>query len=108
MSAAASFPRRGSIMTATSVSMTLPAPMELELRAESRGQREPTPPARRSAAAPWQDWVFEHATMLFAMLVLAMLLGIIGALSYAALPALQKFGFGFFFTNVWNPVTSQF
>ncbi len=93
-------------MTATSVSMTLPAPMDL--RAESRGQREPNPPARRSAAAPWQDWVFEHATMLFAVLVLAMLLGIIGALSYAALPALQKFGFGFFFTNVWNPVTSQF
>ena len=27
---------------------------------------------------------------------------------YAALPALQKFGFAFFFTNVWDPVKSEF
>jgi phosphate transport system permease protein len=93
-------------MTDTSASMTLPGPMDL--RVESRGQREPNPPAPRQAAAPWQDWAFEHATMLFAVLVLSMLLAIIGALSYAALPALEKFGLGFFFTNVWNPVKSEF
>src|SRR5450755_2458162 len=93
-------------MTATSASMAMPGPMEL--RAEPRGQREPNPPAQRHAAAPWQDWAFERMTMLFAVLVLAMLLGILGALTYAALPALDKFGFSFFFTNVWNPVTSQF
>ena len=46
--------------------------------------------------------------MLFAVLVLSMLLAIIGALSYAALPALEKFGLGFFFSNVWNPVKSDF
>jgi phosphate transport system permease protein len=40
--------------------------------------------------------------------VLALLLSMIVALGYAALPALQKFGPGFFVTNVWNPVTSQF
>jgi phosphate transport system permease protein len=40
--------------------------------------------------------------------VLLMLAGIIGALSWAALPALEKFGIGFFFTNVWNPVTMEF
>jgi phosphate transport system permease protein len=93
-------------MTGTSASMALPGPMDLRL--ESRGQREPNPPAPRQAAAPWQDWAFEHATMLFAVLVLSMLLAIIGALSYAALPALEKFGLGFFFTNVWNPVKSEF
>jgi phosphate transport system permease protein len=93
-------------MTATSASMALPGPMDL--RVESHGQREPNPPVRRNTAAPWQDWAFERATMLFAMLVLAMLLAIIGALTYAALPALEKFGFSFFFTSVWNPVTSQF
>jgi phosphate transport system permease protein len=93
-------------MTDTSASMTLPGTMDL--RVESRGQREPKPPARRQAAAPWQDWAFEHTTMSFAVLVLAMLLAIIGALSYAALPALEKFGLGFFFTNVWNPVKSEF
>jgi phosphate transport system permease protein len=93
-------------MTDTSASMTLPGPMDL--RVESRRQREPKPPARRRAAAPWQDWAFEHTTMSFAVLVLAMLLAIIGALSYAALPALEKFGLGFFFSNVWNPVKSEF
>ena len=93
-------------MTGTSASMALPGPMDL--RVESRGQREPNPPAPRQAAAPWQDWAFEHTTMVFAVLVLSMLLAIIGALSYAALPALEKFGLGFFFTNVWNPVKSEF
>jgi phosphate transport system permease protein len=93
-------------MTDTSASMTLAGTMDL--RVESRGQREPKPPARRQAAAPWQDWAFEHTTMSFAVLVLAMLLAIIGALSYAALPSLEKFGLGFFFTNVWNPVKSEF
>jgi phosphate transport system permease protein len=108
--AAGSFSGKGSMMTATSASIaasiTLPGPMEL--RVDPRVQREPIPPAQRNAAAPWQDWLFERVTMLFAVLVLAMLLAIIGALSYAALPALQKFGFGFFFTNVWDPVKSQF
>jgi phosphate transport system permease protein len=93
-------------MTGTSASVALPGPMDL--RVESRGQREPNPPARRHAAAFWQDWAFERATMLFAVLVLAMLLAIIGALTYAALPALEKFGLGFFFTNVWNPVKNEF
>jgi phosphate transport system permease protein len=93
-------------MTGTSASVALPGPMDL--RVESRGQREPNPPARRHAAASWQDWAFERATMLFAVLVLAMLLAIIGALTYAALPALEKFGLGFFFTNVWNPVKNEF
>ena len=52
---------------------------------------------------------FRHTTRLFAALVLgAARSSIIVALGYAALPALQKFGFGFFVTNVWDPVTSEF
>lgn len=93
-------------MTGTSASMALPGPMDLSV--ESRAQREPSPPARQHAAAHWQDWAFERLTMLFAVLVLAMLLAIIAALTYAALPALDKFGLGFFVTNVWNPVKSEF
>jgi len=94
------------MMTGTSVSMALPGRMDISF--ESRGYREPNPPAHAKAAAPWQDWAFERMTMLFAVLVLAMLLAIIGALTYAAMPALEKFGLGFFFTNVWNPVKSEF
>ena len=77
-------------------------------RAAREDRREPPPPTRHAAAGRWQDSLFEHATRFFAVLVLAMLLGILLALAYAALPAMQKFGLGFFVTDVWNPVTSQF
>jgi len=63
---------------------------------------------RNGSLARWQDALFRNVTLLFAALVLALLLSIIVALSYAALPALQRFGLGFFITNVWNPVTSEF
>ena len=59
-------------------------------------------------APPWQDWLFERTTMFFALFVLFVLLGIIGALTWAAVPAFAKFGFGFLFTSVWNPVTMDF
>jgi len=62
----------------------------------------------RASAALWQDALFRQVTRLFAALVLGLLLSIIVALGYAALPALQKFGPAFFVTNVWNPVTGQF
>ena len=70
--------------------------------ADLRGQ------ARRASAGRWQDALFRQATRLFAALVLVLLLSIITALGYAALSALQQFGFGFFVTNVWNPVTREF
>ena len=66
------------------------------------------PLARHGSSARWQDALFRNVTLLFAALVLGLLLSIIVALGYAALPALQKFGPGFFVTNVWNPVTDEF
>jgi len=75
---------------------------------ESRTQREPTPPAARRGAAPWQDWLFERTTMFFAVFVLFTLIGIIGALAWAAVPAFEKFGLAFFVTNVWDPVKLNF
>jgi phosphate transport system permease protein len=93
------------MMTNTTAAMpptTLTAPVDL------RTEREPTPPTVRRAVPVWQDWLFERTTMAFALVVLVTLVGIIGALTWAAVPALQKFGFGFFVTNVWNPVTLEF
>ena len=75
---------------------------------ESRTQREPAPPAARRGAPPWQDWLFERTTMFFALFVLFTLVGIIGALAWTSVPAFEKFGFGFFFTNVWDPVKMNF
>jgi phosphate transport system permease protein len=65
-------------------------------------------PARRASAGRWQDALFRQTTRLFAALVLALLVSIIGALGVAAWPAMQKFGPAFFVTNAWNPVTSEF
>ncbi|MHB8494454.1 MAG: phosphate ABC transporter permease subunit PstC [Casimicrobiaceae bacterium] len=69
-----------------------------------------TEPPRATRASPprWQDPLFEHTTRFFAVLVLALLACIVVSLSYAAAPALQKFGLAFFVTDVWNPVTLQF
>ena len=66
------------------------------------------PPVRHGSSARWHDVLFRYVTLLFAALVLGLLLSIIVALGYAALPALSKFGLDFFVTNVWNPVTGQF
>jgi phosphate transport system permease protein len=74
----------------------------------ARAKREPTPPALRHAAPPWQDWLFERVTQFFALSVLAMLAAIIVALLVNAWPEWQKFGLAFITTNVWNPVTSVF
>ncbi len=70
--------------------------------------RRPRPPAQRRSAAPWQDLLFERTTMFFALVVLFSLVGIIAALAWTSVPAFEKFGFGFFVTSVWNPVTMDF
>ena len=55
-----------------------------------------------------QDQVFRAATLFFALLVLALLGGVILALIVGAWPALSTFGFSFLYTQVWNPVTEKF
>ncbi|HYZ40513.1 MAG TPA: phosphate ABC transporter permease subunit PstC [Stellaceae bacterium] len=54
------------------------------------------------------DFLFRSLTFLFALLVLLILGGVIVALVDGALPALRTFGFSFFVTEVWNPVTKKF
>src|SRR5215471_589177 len=54
------------------------------------------------------DRLFRLGTLFFALLVLALLGGVIVALIEGAWPALQTFGFGFLYTQVWNPVTEKF
>ena len=85
---------------------TLPPAMTQPMDLPAR--RDPTPPAVHRGAPPWQDWLFERTTMFFALFVLVTLVGIIAALAWAAIPAVQKFGFGFFFTSIWDPVKLEF
>jgi phosphate transport system permease protein len=70
--------------------------------------RADAPRPRHTIRGAWGDIVFEGVTRLAALVVLGSLAAILVALAYAALPALQAFGPAFFFTNVWNPVKSEF
>ena len=73
-----------------------------------RDDRDSRPPTEKTSAGQWQDRLFEGITRAFALLVLAILGGILIALAYSAIPALQKFGLTFFVSNVWNPVKLDF
>ena len=67
-----------------------------------------TVPPRRTQAGKWQDALFRRVTAAFAALVLVVLVSIVVALAFAAWPAIGKFGFGFFGSSAWNPVTRDF
>jgi phosphate transport system permease protein len=54
------------------------------------------------------DSRFRRLTLAAALLVLVVFLGIVGSLAIGAWPALHAFGFGFFVTEIWNPVTEKF
>jgi phosphate transport system permease protein len=54
------------------------------------------------------DFIFRYLTFLFALLVLAILGGVIVTLIDGALPALRAFGVSFLYTDDWNPVTEKF
>jgi len=55
-----------------------------------------------------QDWFFHKITMVFALTVLFVLVGIIISLINGALPALKEFGPGFVTAVEWDPVNDQF
>lgn len=55
-----------------------------------------------------QDRRFQRFTQLAALLVVAIFAGIISSLVVGAWPAIKAFGWGFFNTSVWNPVTEKF
>ena len=56
----------------------------------------------------FSDALFHRLTQAAALVVLLILGGIIVSLIDGSLPAFQKFGFGFFTNQVWNPVTKKF
>ncbi len=61
--------------------------------------------ARRQGVS---DRLFEGATLTLALVVLAILAGILVALFVGAWPAFRKFGPGFLTSDAWNPVTEEF
>jgi phosphate transport system permease protein len=68
----------------------------------------PEPQIQTRNAQALLDVLFRNMTRLFAFLVFAILFGILITLLVASLPALNAFGFGFFTSDAWNPVTVEF
>ncbi|MFC0282711.1 phosphate ABC transporter permease subunit PstC [Camelimonas abortus] len=52
--------------------------------------------------------LFHNVTRAAALMVLALLGGVMLALANGAMPAFREFGFGFITSEAWNPVTEQF
>jgi phosphate transport system permease protein len=54
------------------------------------------------------DRLFRQVTRAAAVIVLVILGGVIVSLVYGSWPAMKAFGFGFLFSQSWNPVTENF
>lgn len=68
-----------------------------------------TQPNTRSAAkGSWLDPAFHVACFTAATALLVSLGGVLISLIVGGLPAFKKFGFGFFFSTEWNPVTEVY
>jgi phosphate transport system permease protein len=58
--------------------------------------------------SPWPDRLFSAAAHGAAVLVLALLLGIIVSLLIGARPAIEAYGLGFLWSSDWDPVQERF
>jgi phosphate transport system permease protein len=96
------------------VSSTLPAsnaPFEMSdaIRKSEQVQIVVKPPSKNPNRWGWlPDKLFGMAAKSAAILTLAMLMGILLSLVVGALPAIQKFGFGFLTSSTWDPVKEDF
>ena len=69
----------------------------------------PEPSSLESRAQPARgDLYFQWLTAACALVLPLIMVAIGLALAYYSIPALRKFGPGFFFSQEWNPVTQQF
>jgi phosphate transport system permease protein len=56
----------------------------------------------------WQDWLFRNLARLAAVTVLSLLVAIMVSLFIGSMPSIKAFGFGFLFSDAWDPVQDQY
>jgi phosphate transport system permease protein len=88
------------------VAATLPA-SHYDNDKMSRSEPTGRPPVARRPA-PWADTAFSALAHGAALLVLALLAGILISLVFGAAPAIREFGLGFLWTSEWDPVQLKF
>jgi phosphate transport system permease protein len=96
------------------VSSTLPASKAPFVLSESIRNSDNTisiskpPPKNTHSWGALTDKFFSFTAKGAAILTLAMLMGILISLIVGAMPAIQKFGFGFLTSSTWDPVKEEF
>lgn len=86
--------------------MTGQSQMDLDVTAQ--GMQQPTPAPARRTTPKLPGRIFSGLTTGFAVLALAVLIGILIALTIASWPSIERFGLGFLFSTDWNPPAQQF
>lgn len=79
-----------------------------EVHASPASTKTQLPPKPNSGGGGLPDKLFGFAAKSAAIFTLAMLLGILLSLLIGAMPAIQKFGFGFLTSSTWDPVNEDF
>ncbi|MFL6672972.1 MAG: phosphate ABC transporter permease subunit PstC [Massilia sp.] len=89
--------------------MSAPLPLAIP-EADAAAAAEASHAALRSAMRKQrvQDFLFHKITLLFAVSVLVVLVGIIVSLAIGAAPAFRAFGAGFITTAEWDPINDKF
>ena len=65
-------------------------------------------PKRTAIRHRFADWLFFNVARAFAAITLLLLVGIIVSLVHGAMPAIDRFGFGFLLNGEWNPPMERF
>lgn len=66
------------------------------------------PPSQTARSGPLVDQVFGWVAKSCAVLTLGLLIAILASLTHSAWPAIDKFGFSFLTSTVWDPVQEEF
>jgi len=66
------------------------------------------PPSKRARSGPVADKIFGWVAKSCALLTLALLIAILTSLTINAWPAIDKYGFSFLTSTVWDPVQEEF
>jgi phosphate transport system permease protein len=66
------------------------------------------PPSKRARSGPAADKIFGWVAKSCALLTLALLIAILTSLTINAWPAIDKYGFSFLTSTVWDPVQEEF
>lgn len=66
------------------------------------------PPSKRARSGPAVDKIFGWVAKSCALLTLGLLIAILTSLTISAWPAIEKYGFSFLTSTVWDPVQEEF